>query len=182
MSVAAGRLLAIWLFAAAQPALFSCVTTTQRPVAAQASPRAIPAGVDAMWTHMNRALPGAWKATTDGGAPISETLESISAESALVETYVTATGKKTMSVYHRDGADLVLTHYCAQGNQPRLRVASVGDDRVVFRLADATNVMPGQAMLIEKELRFRADGFDQIETYRGPDGVLAVTTLRFGAE
>ena len=34
-------------------------------------------------------------------------------------------GRETMTVFHPDHDDLVLTHYCAQGNQPRLRVAEL---------------------------------------------------------
>lgn len=46
---------------------------------------------------------------------------SVSNGSALVETFTSSSGKETLSVYHHDGPALMLTHYCAQGNQVRLR-------------------------------------------------------------
>ena len=40
--------------------------------------------------------------------------------SAVTETLFPGTAHEMMSVYHMDGDDLVLTHYCAGGNQPRM--------------------------------------------------------------
>lgn len=84
-----------------------------------------------------------------------------------------------MSVYHLDHGALMLTHYCAQGNQPRLRAALIGDDSIVFRFLDATNVLDGQAVLVEKMLHFRDAQLEQTEVYRQPDGRLENAVLRF---
>lgn len=40
---------------------------------------------------------------------------------SLIETQFPGTDHEMVSVYYLDGKDLVLTHYCAMGNQPRLR-------------------------------------------------------------
>ena len=44
-------------------------------------------------------------------------------------------------MYHLDGADLVLTHYCMLGNQPRMR-AEPGKDanKIVFKFIGGTNL------------------------------------------
>ena len=47
----------------------------------------------------------------------------------------------TQTVFHLDGDRLLATHYCAQGNQPRLRLrAGPGSDVLVFEFLDATNL------------------------------------------
>jgi hypothetical protein len=61
---------------------------------------------------------------------------------SLVEDLVQE-GKPTMtSVYHLDGDDLRVTHFCAAGNQPRLRAKQIDSDKglFVFDFVDATNL------------------------------------------
>ena len=41
--------------------------------------------------------------------------------SALIETLFPGTPHEMVSVYHGDGDDLVMTHYCMLGNQPTMR-------------------------------------------------------------
>jgi hypothetical protein len=55
----------------------------------------------------------------------------------------------------------------------------VGADSVVFRFADVTNLGPGQAVLVERTLRFSPGAFDDTETYKGADGALDSTTYHF---
>src|SRR5262245_7254411 len=80
------------------------------------------------WNQMIHALPGTWKAQSAAGASVTETFRLVSNGSALVESFVTPSGRETVSVYHRDHDRLMLTHYCGQGNQPRLRAAVVRND------------------------------------------------------
>jgi len=46
------------------------------------------------------------------------------------------------SVYHLDGADLRITHYCAAQNQPRLRARQIDITKGIldFEFLDATNL------------------------------------------
>ncbi len=60
--------------------------------------------------------------------------------SALIEEFV---GDPPMSsVYHMDGGDLRLTHYCNAGNQPRMRAASYDPESAMlrFEFVDVTNL------------------------------------------
>jgi hypothetical protein len=86
-------------------------------------------------------LEGTWSRTTAKGTVVELTYEPISSGSALLEHFSTSTGRKTLTVYHMDDADLLLTHYCAQGNQPRLRYVP-GEDSTSLRFTflDATNL------------------------------------------
>lgn len=64
--------------------------------------------------------------------------------SALVENLI-SDGKPSMtSIYHMDGRDLRMTHYCAARNQPRLKASAVdlAKGTVAFAFVDATNVGP----------------------------------------
>ena|SRR6266568_4832232 len=62
--------------------------------------------------------------------------------SAVVESLVTGGASAMTSVYHLDGADLRMTHFCAAENQPRLKARTIDLDRGVmdFAFVDATNL------------------------------------------
>ena len=56
--------------------------------------------------------------------------------SAVVETIFPGTEHEMLTVYHRDGDQLVLTHYCVLGNQPRARAKFGSDkDEIAFEFA-----------------------------------------------
>ena len=62
--------------------------------------------------------------------------------SAVVEN-LTMGGMRTMtSVYHLDGPDLRMTHYCAEQNQPRLKATRIdlAHGIVDFSFVDVTNL------------------------------------------
>jgi hypothetical protein len=65
--------------------------------------------------------------------------------SALVETVFPGQEMEMVTVYHRDGDQLMLTHYCHLGNQPRMRtreIDSVSD--LVFELVGGGNLDPAK--------------------------------------
>jgi hypothetical protein len=45
-----------------------------------------------------------------------------------------------VTVYHADGPDLVLTHYCMEGNQPRMRAKGAQGSRFDFAYDGGTNI------------------------------------------
>jgi hypothetical protein len=78
------------------------------------------------------------------------TLEMQGRTSPMTATY-RLTGKGTVLVedmggmvttYHLDGEQLVLTHYCTAGNQPRMKAKSLDDRHVAFEMYDITNLKP----------------------------------------
>lgn len=65
-----------------------------------------------------------------------------SAGSAVEETLAPGTPHEMVTLYHLDGDRLMLTHYCAAGNQPRMvlnRKKSTADT-FVFEFAGGTNL------------------------------------------
>lgn len=45
-----------------------------------------------------------------------------------------------MTIYHPDGNVILMTHYCAAGNQPRMRAQASGGDTIAFQYVDAANL------------------------------------------
>ncbi len=88
-----------------------------------------------------KSLAGDWDASTSEGKRVRVSYQIVSNGSAVLETIKAHEGQADMiTVYHRDGGALMLTHYCAVGNQPRMRVASAHGKRIAFRFMDATNL------------------------------------------
>jgi hypothetical protein len=60
-----------------------------------------------------------------------------------------------LTLFHRDGEELLLTHYCVAGNQPRLIASAIGEDELSFSFRDATHLpAPEQGHMHECRLRF----------------------------
>lgn len=74
-----------------------------------------------------KGLVGQWEGTVEWSGARSDkgqmgaTYQQAGNGSAVVETLSIASEPLMTSVYHLDGPDLRMTHYCAAGNQPRFR-------------------------------------------------------------
>jgi hypothetical protein len=81
----------------------------------------------------------------------------------VMETMFPGTDHEMINMYHLDGDTLMLTHYCAAGNQPRMRLAaeSTGDE-LIFEFAGGTNLDPEKDAYIH-DARFVFDG-DTLES------------------
>ncbi|MCZ8195961.1 MAG: hypothetical protein ACK5SF_15950 [Hyphomonadaceae bacterium] len=61
--------------------------------------------------------------------------------SVIVERWMVGERIHSMTVYHLNGEALMATHYCPQGNQPRLIMESGSvENRISFSFHDATNL------------------------------------------
>jgi hypothetical protein len=70
-----------------------------------------------------------------------------SAGSTVVETLMPNAEYEMITVIHPDGDNLILTHYCALGNQPQMKAASKGDAKsVAFKFVRATNLKSDKDM------------------------------------
>ncbi|WP_413574675.1 hypothetical protein ACLVWU_10635 [Bdellovibrio sp. HCB290] len=57
------------------------------------------------------------------------------------DSIVTEQFGKELSVFHQDKKDLLMTHYCNRGNQPRLKLLTGNDPtKIEFELVDITNL------------------------------------------
>ncbi len=87
-----------------------------------------------------KSMPGMWEGKTPDGRSLKVTFKTISGGSAVMSEILG--DHEMISMFNLDGADkLVLTHYCAAGNQPRMQ-ASVSPDgkTITFTFVDATNL------------------------------------------
>lgn len=66
----------------------------------------------------------------------------ISGGTSLVKTLTMAEKPAMTTMYHADKGALMLTHYCALGNKPRMRTAMPKGDAktLAFNFIDATNL------------------------------------------
>lgn len=71
-----------------------------------------------------KALEGSWIASApDAGDQTADHEIRVSAAGSVVmETMMAGTDHEMINMYHLDGDDLVVTHYCAGGNQPTMRL------------------------------------------------------------
>ena len=78
-----------------------------------------------------KALAGNWEGTFEwtGGrtanGPMKATYYTTGNGSAVVENLITENAPVMTSVYHLDGADLRMTHFCGAQNQPRLKAGQI---------------------------------------------------------
>ena len=95
-------------------------------------------------------LAGTWVNTDKDGKPTDEVVSVIkvtAAGSAVHETLFPGQPQEMVSVYHRDGDDLVMTHYCALGNQPRMKADPKSPaNQLHFKFVGGSNLDPAKDM------------------------------------
>ena len=88
-----------------------------------------------------------WSGARHGSGSVTAHYFVTGGGSAVVEN-LTFGGKVMMtSVYHTDDVDLRMTHFCASGNQPRLRASGsdIAPQTIRFRFVDVTNLASASA-------------------------------------
>jgi hypothetical protein len=94
-------------------------------------------------------LAGDWvgKGPDDAGKEVRVNYKVTAGGSAVVETIGPGTDHEMVTVIHKDGDNLVLTHYCMLGNQPRMKADGKGDDKkVAFKFTSGTNMKSDKEM------------------------------------
>lgn len=67
-------------------------------------------------------LEGTWEMTDENGKTVTGLVTKLTAGGTVVcETMFPGSPHEMTNMYHPDGDDLVMTHYCAIGNQPTMR-------------------------------------------------------------
>lgn len=77
-------------------------------------------------------LAGTWEMKGPNGETMKVVFKVTGAGSSLIETQFPGEPHEMVSVYHMDGNDLLMTHYCAAGNQPTLKYKPGKDANVLF--------------------------------------------------
>jgi len=103
-----------------------------RPLHAAAATTTTPSGAEQAFAKL-KSMAGQWELTTPSGQKGKISYEVISDGHAVLERHF-----GMVSVYHLDGASVLMTHYCASGNQPRLRARQFGQT-LNFEFVDVSN-------------------------------------------
>src|SRR5262245_20796534 len=89
-------------------------------------------------------LAGTWVAADKDGKATDQVVSIIKVTaggSAVHETLFPGQPHEMISVYTVDGSDLIMTHYCVLGNQPRMKADPKSPaNQIVFRFAGGTNL------------------------------------------
>ncbi|MBV9124066.1 MAG: hypothetical protein JO112_11965, partial [Planctomycetes bacterium] len=131
-----------------------------KPAPEKASPATHPA------LERLKKLAGTWVEADKDGKPTNKVVSVIQVTaggSAVLETIFPGQPQEMLSVYHQDGDDLVMTHYCVLGNQPRMKADPMTPkNQLHFQFAGGTNLDPAKDMhMHEGTLTFIDD--DHIE-------------------
>src|SRR5262245_8671047 len=91
---------------------------------------------------------GTWVEADKDGKPTDKVVSVVKVTaggSAVHETLFPGTPMEMVSVYHLDGAELVMTHYCMLGNQPRMKADPKSPaNQLRFQFAGGTNLDPAK--------------------------------------
>ncbi len=114
-----------------------------------AAPRAVPAptpAATAMFEQV-KAMAGTWDVKVPGQPDGACTFTISSGGSIVREIMFPGSPHEMTNVYHLDGDSLLLTHYCAAGNQPRMRARPAGDGVLRFAFDGVTDLQAGEHVM-----------------------------------
>jgi hypothetical protein len=121
-----------------------------------AAPSRAAGGGNAGWERM-KSLVGDWEGNYSGSmgkAPVAISYRLVSNGTTLMETMKMSMHGETdmITMYAQDGDRVVATHYCSEGNQPRMRAAVPAGEvgKLDFRFVDATNLPGPDAMHMDR--------------------------------
>jgi len=104
-----------------------------------------PAPTNASLEKMKK-LAGTWLAADKDGKPTDQVVSIIKVTaggSAVHETLFPGQPQEMVSIYTVDGPDLVMTHYCVLGNQPRMKADPKSPaNQIIFQFAGGSNLDP----------------------------------------
>jgi len=102
-----------------------------------------------------KSLAGTWETIQDNGEVTTCVYEVTSNGSVVREIMFPGSKHEMTNMYTMDGADVVVTHYCAIGNQPRMRATGGDPDRIAFKCVGVGNLAaPDQMYMGELTLVF----------------------------
>jgi len=91
-------------------------------------------------------LAGTWLLADKDGKPtdqVASVIKVTAGGSAIVETLFPGQPHEMVSIYTVEGSDLIMTHYCVLGNQPRMKAdAKSSANQIVWRFAGGGNLDP----------------------------------------
>ena len=89
-----------------------------------------------------KTLAGTWHSKMPDGSITKITYKVVSNGSTIMEIISSKEDDGMVSMYHLNNKNLMMTHYCSAGNQPRMKAKLDNDDfnEINFRYVNATNL------------------------------------------
>lgn len=132
------------------------------------------------------ALEGDWMLLDEDGREtdvVGSSFRLTAGGSAVVETMFpnSPDGHEMVNMYHADGDRILMTHYCAAGNQPRLVVEATDDEnRLELRFDSITNLASPEATYMSQAVYVFHDNDRLTTRWRSMvDGELSEETATF---
>lgn len=88
---------------------------------------------------------GEWEMVDENGETGPGSVFKVTSAGSIVrEIMFEGHGHEMTNVYHMDGGQVVCTHYCAVGNQPRMVATVDGSNSLAFKTDSVSNLLPAQ--------------------------------------
>lgn len=126
-----------------------------------------------------KALEGTWQVADREDHPLRIRFYPTARGATLVESWEVEGRSHSLTLYHRNGDKLLATHYCPQGNQPRMDMVPDADGAITFSFRDVTDYDPAGEQH-QHDLSFDLSNADRIirsEHYLDGDGNLHPSSL-----
>ena len=157
--------------AAIAATIMACALVGNAPVMAEEAQ-----STSSMQFETIAALAGEWQVAEHAALRI--VFEPTAGGSVMIERWMRGERMHSLTIYHLDGERLIATHYCPQGNQPRLAATASDNGEIRFTFLDATGLDPNESYQHDLSLERNADGtVSRAETYWGPNGAGEESTL-----
>ncbi|QQS08494.1 MAG: hypothetical protein IPK69_10930 [Phycisphaerales bacterium] len=94
-------------------------------------------------------LSGTWQNLGEDGKPTGTVEFALSSNKSCVrEIMFPGSAHEMTNMYTLDGPELLVTHYCAMGNQPHMRATKVEANRIVFDIVSVSNMRAEEEMVM----------------------------------
>jgi len=135
------RIVAVSVLAALSGVATAQTTAKSAPQGEKAAAKAAPSKSQAHFDQLKK-MAGVWQGEADKDGNRSTAIYRVtSGGSAVAETLMPGTEHEMISLYTLDGDTIVMTHYCAIGNQPRMRSKGGTPSNVIaFDFQDVTGM------------------------------------------
>lgn len=134
----------------------------------RAAPKAANPGFERL-----KSLAGTWRMKDEKGHVMRVEYELVAGGTALMESLEPAGEPLMVTIYHPDGVNVLMTHYCDVGNEPRMRAENPGADAktIAFRYVDCANLAtPTEGRMHDLDITFEdANHMTQVWTWKGAD-------------
>ena len=88
-----------------------------------------------------KSLEGEWTMPDEKGVVTTAAVFKTTSNGSVVrEIMFPGTPHEMTNMYHMDGTHMIMTHYCAAGNQPRMRATSTNGKSIAFGPDSVTNL------------------------------------------